>query len=67
MKDMIKDVLLELSHENISLDTETGRDYIASKLLMKFEKKHIVFYTNLEKYNAELKSNQMDLPFEKGL
>ncbi len=53
MKDIINDVLLELSHKNISLDTNSGRDYIAEQILQSFRNKHIVFYTNLEEHNKE--------------
>jgi len=53
MKDIIKNTLTKLSQNNISLDTETGRDYISKQILKSFQNKHIVFYTNLEKHNEE--------------
>ena len=53
MKDIINNVLLELSHKNISMDTNFNRDMIAEKILQSFQDKNIVFYTNLEKHNKE--------------
>ena len=54
MKDIIIDVLRDVClNNNININTESARDLIADKLLETFEKKHIVFYTNLEKHNAE--------------
>ena len=53
MKDIINDVLLELSHRNVSIDTNSSRDMISEKILQAFQDKNIVFYTNLEKHNKE--------------
>ena len=53
MQDIIKNVLLELSHKNLSLDTDSDRDIISEKILKTFKDKHIVFYTNLEEHNKE--------------
>ena len=53
MKDIINNVLLELSNKNISIDTNFNRDMIAEKILQSFQDKNIVFYTNLEKHNKE--------------
>ena len=46
---------------NINIDTESARDLIADKLLETFQKKHIVFYTNLEKHNEEKNSIERGL------
>ena len=54
MKDIIIDVLRDVClNNNININTESARDLIADKLLETFQKKHIVFYTNLEKHNKE--------------
>ena len=53
MQDIIKNVLLELSHKNLSLDTDSDRDIISEKILKTFKDKHIVFYTNLEEHNKQ--------------
>ena len=53
MKDIIVDVLKDVCLNNININTESARDLIADKLLETFQKKHIVFYTNLEKHNKE--------------
>ena len=53
MKEIINNVLLELSNKNISIDTNFNRDVIAEKILQSFQDKNIVFYTNLEKHNKE--------------
>ena len=56
MKDIIVDVLKDVCLNNININTESARDLIADKLLETFQKKHIVFYTNLEKHNKEKNS-----------
>ena len=62
MKDIIIDVLKDVClNNNINIDTESARDLIADKLLETFQKKHIVFYTNLEKHNEEKNSIERGL------
>ena len=54
MKEIISEVLHKLSISSYAeINTKSGRDFIADKLLETFKKKHIVFYTNLEKHNEE--------------
>tara|TARA_B100000131_G_scaffold142396_1_gene138547 strand:+ start:345 stop:554 length:210 start_codon:yes stop_codon:yes gene_type:complete len=69
MKEIITDALKEMClSSQTKMDTESGRDNIADKLLEVFESKHIVFYTNLEKHREdEEKEKQMNIPFERGL
>ena len=54
MKDMIKKTLLEMSHNNISLDTDSDRDYIADKLIRTFRVYNLLLYSDLEKHNQSL-------------
>ena len=61
MKDIIVDVLKDVCLNNININTESARDLIADKLLETFQKKHIVFYTNLEKHNEEKSSIERGL------
>ena len=54
MREIITDALKEMCmNSQTKMDTESGRNNIADKLLEVFESKHIVFYTNLEKHNEE--------------
>ena len=49
MKQTIEEALKELcSNSRASVNSETGRGYIADTLLKAFEDNHIVFYTNKE-------------------
>ena len=49
MKQTIEDALKELCIDSrASVNSETGRGYIADVLLKAFEDNHIVFYTNKE-------------------
>ena len=46
-------VSLLFPHTSANLNTESGRNLIAEKLLEMFVDKHIIFYTDLEKHNEE--------------
>jgi|10_taG_2_1085330.scaffolds.fasta_scaffold41140_6 hypothetical protein len=54
MKEIITETLKGLSiSEYAKINTDTGRDFIADKLLEVFKDNHIVFYTNLEAHRRE--------------
>ena len=69
MKQVIKEALREMcSNSRFTINSESGRSDMAEHLLKTFSDNHIVFYTNLEEAKKDPKmTNQMDIPFEKGL
>ena len=69
MKQVIEEALKDMcSNSRFAMNSESGRSHMAEHLLKTFRDYHIVFYTNLEEAMKDPKmTNQMDIPFERGL
>ena len=52
---IITDTLREVClSNNAKIDTESGRDIMAKKILEYFERNNIIFYSNLERHNEQM-------------